>query len=91
MHKLYFLLLLSWTLLARTAAAQTTDPVRQKLDAIFANLDKSQVPTGRLAEAAVPLAALQNFDGVVLRDTGRADMDGFRHLYATALATSSFY
>jgi len=42
-------------LLARSVVAQTTDPVRQKLDAIFVNLDKSQVPNGRLLEAAVPL------------------------------------
>lgn len=45
------------------------------------------MPTGRLAEFAVPLAPLQNFDGAVLRDTGRADMDAFRHLYATALSS----
>ncbi len=44
------------------------------------------MPTGRLAEAAVPLAPLQNFDGVALSDTSRTDMDGFRHLYATALS-----
>lgn len=82
-----FTLLLAALLLAGPAHAQTTDPVRQKLDLIFANIDKSQVPTGRLAEAAVPLAPLQNFDGLVLRDTGRTDMDGFRHLYATALSS----
>ncbi len=79
-----FTLLLGALLLAHSAYAQTTDPVRQKLDQIFANLNKSQVPTGRLAEAAVPLAPLQNFDGWNLSDSSRADMDGFRHLYATA-------
>ncbi|MDQ2770916.1 MAG: hypothetical protein M3Y54_10505 [Bacteroidota bacterium] len=84
--KHFFALLLAALLLAGPALAQTTDPVRTKLDLIFANLDKSQVPTGRLAEAAVPLAPLANFDGVVLRDTGRADLDNFRHLYATALS-----
>ncbi|WP_151089370.1 hypothetical protein [Hymenobacter baengnokdamensis] len=47
--------LLAWLLLATPALAQTPDPVRLKLDAVFANLDKSQVPTGRLLEAAVPL------------------------------------
>ena len=79
-----FTLLLGALLLAHSAYAQTKDPVRQKLDQIFYYLDKSQVPTGRLAEAAVPLAPLQNFDGVSLSDTSRADLDVFRHLYATA-------
>lgn len=35
----------------------------------------------------MPLAPLANFNGAVLRDTGRTDMDGFRHLYATALSS----
>jgi len=67
--------------------AQAVDPTRAALDYVFANLDKSQVPTGRLVEAAMPLAPLLNFDGAVLRDTGRADLDNFRHLYATALSS----
>lgn len=85
MNKL-FTLLLGALLLTRITHAQTGDPVRTKLDLIFANLDKSQVATGRLAEAAVPLAPLQGFDGT-LRDTNRTDMDVFRHLYATALSS----
>jgi hypothetical protein len=60
--------------------------VRQKLDAIFANLDKSQVPTGRLLEAAVPLGPVASFDGQ-LHDSTRADMSAFRHLFATALSS----
>lgn len=51
--KNFFTYLLGWLLLASPALAQTTDPVRQKLDAVFANVDKSQVPTGYLYEAAV--------------------------------------
>ena len=85
--KQFYTLLFVAVLFARPIFAQTTDPVREKLDLIFANLDKSQVPTGRLVEAAVPLAPLLNFDGAVLRDTGRADLDNFRHLYATALSS----
>ncbi len=64
---------------------QPTDPVRQKLDSLFANLDKSRIPSGRLLEAALPLAPVQLFDGS-LHDSARADMDVFRHLYATALS-----
>ncbi|GAB3636547.1 hypothetical protein GCM10027422_21370 [Hymenobacter arcticus] len=51
-----FTYLLSLLLLAHAARAQSTDPVRQKLNNLFADFDKSQVPTGRLLEAAVPLA-----------------------------------
>jgi len=80
-----FTYLLGLLLLASPTLAQTTDPVRQKLDDIFANLDKSRIPTGRLLEAAVPLGPVASFNGV-LRDSARADMDAFRHLYATALS-----
>jgi len=79
------LLLATPTLAQRVAAPPPADPVRQKLDAIFVNLDRSQVPTGRLLEAAVPLAYLPGFDGV-LHDSARTDIDGFRLLYATALS-----
>jgi hypothetical protein len=49
MKKLYLLLLLS--LLGPVhLRAQTTDSLRLKLDAVFAHLDKSQVPT-RLLDA----------------------------------------
>ncbi len=43
-----FAFLLGPLLLACPVHAQTADPVRQKLDSILANLDKSQVPAGRL-------------------------------------------
>ena len=49
MKKLYLLLLLSLLGPARLRA-QTTDSLRLKLDAVFAHLDKSQVPT-RLLDA----------------------------------------
>ena len=86
--KKFFPLLLAVLLGAGPALAQTAapDPVRAKLDLIFANLDKSQVPTGRLLEYAVPLAPVAAFDGAALRDSARTDLDGFRHLYATALS-----
>ena len=86
--KNFFPLLLAALLGAGPALAQTAapDPVRAKLDLIFANLDKSQVPTGRLLEYAVPLAPVAAFDGAALRDSARTDLDGFRHLYATALS-----
>ncbi|GAA3930529.1 hypothetical protein [Hymenobacter algoricola] len=62
--------------------AQAPDPLRQRLDAVFAPLDKSQVPTGRLAEYATPLLPLDSYPGT-LADTNYTDMSAFRVLYAT--------
>ena len=54
MKKLYFFL---WVALwvPTHLLAQVSDPTRATLDNIFAPLDKSQVPTGFLAEDALPL------------------------------------
>ncbi|MDJ0365659.1 hypothetical protein QMK33_10890 [Hymenobacter sp. H14-R3] len=64
--KHFFTCLLSLLLLAHAARAQSPDPVRQKFNNVFARLDKSQVPTGRLLEAAVPLAYLPGFSKATL-------------------------
>ena len=89
--KQFSFLWLAASLWAAPALAQTApDPVRAKLDLVFASLDKAQVPTGRLLEYAVPLAPVAAFDGVALRDSARTDLDGFRHLYATALSGRCF-
>ncbi|WP_310396476.1 hypothetical protein [Hymenobacter sp.] len=42
-----FPLLLHALLLGPAAQAQAPDPVREKLDLVFANIDKSQVPIQR--------------------------------------------
>jgi|GEM_PF-3149069 len=83
MKKLYLYLVL--TLLGPLrllAQSQTTDPTRATLDNIFAQLDKSQVPTGLLAESALPLVPLDVFNGT-LTDSSRTTPDGFRYVYAT--------
>ncbi len=64
--------------------------MRAKLDHLFAHLDKSQVPTGRLLDAALPLAPLHHFRGRALTDSSRTDMNVFRALYATALSSRVF-
>ncbi|MDJ0365656.1 hypothetical protein QMK33_10875 [Hymenobacter sp. H14-R3] len=58
------------------------DLLTQKLYQVFAHLDISQVPTGRLLEYGVLMAPVQGFDGT-LRDSARADMDVFRHLFVS--------
>ena len=52
MNKRYFLLLLALFGPAAQLMAQTGDPTRATLDNLFAPLDKSQVPTGLLADSA---------------------------------------
>ncbi len=81
MKKLYICLWLALWLPARLLA-QVSDPTRATLDNLFAPLDKSQVPTGFLAEDALPLVPLDIFNGT-LTDSSRTSPDGFRYLYAT--------
>ncbi len=65
------------------------DPLRAQLDNLFANLDKSQVPSGRLDAYAAPLVPLAAFNGQ-LADSTRTTPAVFRALYATAY-TASIY
>ncbi|GAA4509565.1 hypothetical protein GCM10023172_43240 [Hymenobacter ginsengisoli] len=88
MKKLYFLLLLG--LLGPVCLrAQQADSLRFKLDYLFAHLDKSQVPTGRLDAYATPWLPLSAFNGT-LADSTRTTPAVFRALYATAY-TASIY
>lgn len=81
MKTLYICLLLTLLGFGRLFA-QVSDPTRAALDNIFAPLDKSQVPTGLLAESALPLVPLDVFNGT-LTDSSRTTPDGFRYIYAT--------
>ena len=49
----YFLIILC-SFFCKLGNAQTNDPLRNKLDTIFQNLDKTQIPTGYLAEYVCP-------------------------------------
>ena len=55
--------------------AQVSDPTRATLDNLFVPLDKNQVPTGFLAEDALPLVPLDVFNGT-LTDSSRTSPDG---------------
>ena len=86
------LLLLLTCCCAGPALAQTptgADSLRTALDAVFTHLDKSQVPTGYLAEYAVPLTRLAAYNGT-LADSNRTNANIWRLTYAT-LATSRIY
>ena len=81
MKNVYFFLLLTlWV--PTLVRAQVSDPTRAALDNIFSPIDKSQVPTGFLADDALPLVPLDIFNGT-LTDSSRTTPDGFRYIYAT--------
>ncbi|GAB3636588.1 hypothetical protein GCM10027422_21780 [Hymenobacter arcticus] len=82
MKKLYALLLLA-LLRVYGLQAQQVDSLGLKLDAVFANVDKSQVPTRLLAEYGLPLLPLTSFNGT-LADSTRTNPTLFRALYASA-------
>ncbi len=82
MKKLYWLLLCS-LLQAAALRAQVIDSMRYQLDQVFANVDKSQIPTRLLDAYALPLVPLAPFNGV-LQDSVLLNPDLFRGLYGTA-------
>jgi hypothetical protein len=59
-----------------------TDPLRNQLNSVFTNIDKSQVPTGFLEEYGVPLLPLDVFNGV-LTDSNKVDIATWRMVYST--------
>jgi hypothetical protein len=65
------------------------DPVADKMNFIFAHLDKSQVPTGFLADYGAEFLPLDIFNGV-LTDSNKVNMDVWRMAYAS-LYTSRIY
>jgi hypothetical protein len=89
MRHLYALLFLLSALLPSRSHAQLSgaDSLRQRLNTIFAPLDKSQVPTAYLAEYGVRLLPLRLFSGTALTDTNRTDMATLRYL-RTSLASA---
>jgi len=88
MKQLYYVLLLLLGLALRPtgAQAQTTDSLSQKLTSIFANIDKSQVPTRYLYEAGVRFLPLSYYNGT-LSDSNRTDMNVLRYLHAQLLSS----
>ncbi|NJL77320.1 MAG: hypothetical protein HC892_22140 [Saprospiraceae bacterium] len=57
--------LLAWMWFAffQASTAQTTDPVRVELNRVFANLNRSAIPTGVLQEYGQEFVDLQQYDG----------------------------
>lgn len=57
-------------------------PLRDRIDLVFANLNKTQIPTGFLEEYGVALARFQPFNGI-LSDSNKVDIATWRKVYAT--------
>lgn len=66
-----------------------TDALRNQLNTIFQNIDKSQVPSGFLEEYGADLVSLDVFNGQ-LTDSNRLDIDLWRYAYGS-LYTSRIY
>jgi hypothetical protein len=72
-----------------TLVMAQTDPLRDQLNLVFANVNKSLVPTGFLQEYGMPLVPLETFNGV-LASSNKADIYVWRMAYAS-LQTSRIY
>ncbi|MGI4870137.1 MAG: hypothetical protein ACRYFX_03045 [Janthinobacterium lividum] len=86
----FSLLLLLSALLAAPLASQAqlsgSDSLRQRLNFLFAPLNKSQVPTAYLEEYGVRLLPLHNFNGS-LADSNRTDLATLLYLRASLAST----
>ncbi|HMI64798.1 MAG TPA: hypothetical protein VK517_02110 [Cyclobacteriaceae bacterium] len=71
------------------ASLAQTDPLRNQLNSVFSNVDKSQIPTGFLQEYGAPLLPLDVFNGV-LTDSNKVDIGAWRMVYS-ALQSSRIY
>ena len=74
-----FFLLFSPKLLAQ-------DSFRLKVNSVFQNVDKSQVPTQHLMEFGYPFLPINKFDGTLV-DSNKTDITVWRMLYASFLTS----
>ena len=62
------------------AYAQTGDPLRDKLDSVFYNIDKSQIPSGYLQEYGAEFTPLHRYNGVLTDSNVINNLDLFRFI-----------
>jgi hypothetical protein len=70
------------TLITCSSLFSQTYPLRDRLDLVFANINKTQIPTGFLEEYGIALARFAPFNGV-LSDSNKLDIATWRKAYAT--------
>ncbi len=73
-------LLLSLLIVGLYSFAQI-DPLRQKLDSVFQNVNKTQIPTGYLKEYGAELMPLHWFNGLLTESNRVASIDALRAKY----------
>jgi hypothetical protein len=79
MNKILILFIL---FISTNSNAQTGDPLRDKLDSIFYNIDKSQIPSGYLQEYGAEFTALHRYNGMPTDSNVINNLDLFRFIYA---------
>lgn len=82
MKKFFASILLVQVFFCLHLKAQSIDELRNKLNYVFQNIDKSQVPTGYLEEYGPGFVPFKPFNGI-LTDSNRLDMDLWEILYGS--------
>jgi hypothetical protein len=86
--KLFFVLLCIVCLSSKLAAqADINTDYTNKVQQVFAPLDKSRVPYGLLQDYAMEFANLALYNGI-LTDTNKTDADTYYNLYKTLLTSA---
>ena len=80
MKKLYIITLI--LLLCIELSFSQTYPLRDRLDQVFINVNKTQIPTGFLEEYGIALTRFTPFNGVV-SDSNKLDIATWRKVFAT--------
>lgn len=89
MKKLFTSLVLVQLIFCLNLKAQNTDVLRNELNTIFQNIDKSQIPTGYLEEYGPGFAPLSAFNGV-LTDSNLCDFTAWQLLYGQIRASKIY-
>ena len=86
MKRIYLLLALLCPLLSSAQSytfEDLTEDTLQTVTEVFANVDLTQVPSGRLLEHTYPFVDPVPFDGIHLNADNLIDFDTFGYAYAT--------
>lgn len=89
MKKIFTSLVLVQFIFCLNLNAQNPDVLRNELNTIFQNIDKSQIPTGYLEEYGPGFAPLSAFNGV-LTDSNLCDFTAWQMLCAQ-IKTAKIY
>lgn len=89
MRKFFTSMLLVQAVFCLYPKAQSTDVLRNELDAIFQYVDKSQVPTGYLEEYGAGFVPLRSFNGL-LTDSNRFNFDSWQLIYGQIRASKIY-